>query len=1129
MMQPEIVEGFRLSPQQRHLWLLQSNGHPDSVDAQPQIPYTSQCLVHLQGPLDKERLRVALSILINRYEILRTTFQYPPGMNLPVQVVAENQALQFTEFDLGELTEQAQWAEVERRFHGLPQTADDAGDALQTQLLALAPDSHALLLRLPGLCADSLSLNQLVADLSQTYQVVSDRRDEIDASDETALDEEAVQYADLAEWLNELLEDEEAELEQAYWRRADLASLLTLRLPLERGLRAGDESSSGSEFAPQQLAIEIEPALSSAIMALLNDQDATLADFFLACWTLLLARHSGRSDLLLGIACDGRLDEDLVDAVGLLTRYVPIFCRGAESASLIDLMTKAQTWLNEADELQPYFSWEALGDWVSFETEPYLPYCFAYAEQATRLDAGDLAFSLISTDSTVDRFHLKLICEKNGDRLTATLHYDANLFQPADIERLADQLTQLLHSAVVQPQAGNDRLSMLSERERQQLLVAFNETQAAFPQAECIHHLFETQAKQTPDAAAVVYQIPRRNQDGDDVPASVHPFTLTYRALNERANQLAHHLQSLGVGPETLVGLCVERSVEMVIGVLGVLKAGGAYVPLDPTYPTARLTFMLEDSRCPVVLTQQHLEESLSADHGITLCLDSDWEAIAGADKTNPSLTVCGDNLAYVIYTSGSTGQPKGVMIEHRGLVNYLWWAIQTYRVATGQGSLVHSPLGFDLTVTSLFTPLLVGQPAILLPEAEAIEALSQTLAKADALSLLKITPAHLDLLSQLLSAEQAAGRSQAFIIGGEALFGEHLAFWQTHAPATRLINEYGPTETVVGCCVYEAQPETPISGAVPIGQPIANTQLYVLDEYLNPVPLGVAGELYIGGVGVARGYLNRPALTTEKFIPDPFTARPGARLYRTGDLVRHSLDEAGDPILEFLGRLDHQVKIRGFRIELDEIEAVLVSHPQVQDAVVVVREAETSAGLTGAVASADKQLVAYVVQADKSTAATATEAEELTAILRAYLYERLPAYMIPAATVVLAALPLTPNGKVDLEALPAPDRTGSQADYVPPSTDTEKALVTIWTEVLNLEQIGIHDDFFDLGGHSLLATQVMSRLREAFNIDLSVRSLFEAPTVAALSRHLALTRQTLAQQTDPPAPLTEDEEEITI
>jgi amino acid adenylation domain-containing protein len=621
----------------------------------------------------------------------------------------------------------------------------------------------------------------------------------------------------------------------------------------------------------------------------------------------------------------------------------------------------------------------------------------------------------------------------------------------------------------------SDPWGALTNQERTQLL-QWNDTQADFPQV-CTHELFELQVDRNPEAIAVVFG---KRQ-------------LTYRELNEQANKVAHHLRRRGVKPNILVGVCLERSPEMIVALLAVWKAGGAYVPLDPGYPRERLSFMIEDAQPLVLLTENKCLPLLSISDGKVICLDTDWAMLSQETGDNPAPIATPSNLAYVIYTSGSTGKPKGAMIVHSGLVNYLWWAIRTYAVEPGHAVPVHTSISFDLTVTSLYTTLLAGGKAELLPEDVGAQNLTAALLRGGNRGLVKITPAHLELLGTQIGSEQAAGMASAFVIGGENLLAETLRLWRDHAPSTRLFNEYGPTETVVGCCVHEVRAADPRSGSVSIGRPIANTQLYVLDENMHPVAPGVMGELYIGGFGVGLGYLNRPELTAERFLPDRFSGASGARLYKSGDLARYS----SDGTLEYLGRADDQVKIHGYRIELGEIEATLAAEPTVQICAVLAREDEPG----------NKQLVGYVVSRN--------DAVPDTDQLRDFLIERLPEYMVPPRFVFLDSLPLTPNGKVDRKALPAPPQAIVGAGGLP-QTETEKAVAAIWSELLRMDGIGVEDDFFDLGGQSMTAVGLVARLRDAFDVNIELAVLFERPTIAGLSEAidvLVLTSHAVASK----------------
>jgi amino acid adenylation domain-containing protein len=540
-------------------------------------------------------------------------------------------------------------------------------------------------------------------------------------------------------------------------------------------------------------------------------------------------------------------------------------------------------------------------------------------------------------------------------------------------------------------------------------------------------------------------------------------------------------LRALGVGPEVLVAVMLERSTDMLVALLGVLKSGGAYVPLDSSNPRERLAFIIEDAAAPVLLTQQRLLADLPPHTAHVICVDVDVDETTSRDLTERK-SVAPDNTAYVIYTSGSTGRPKGVLITHGGLSNYLSWAASAYQTGEGTGTLVHSSISFDLTITGLFSPLLTGGRVVLAPEGVGIEQLTQTLKEQEDLSLIKITPAQLQLLNGQLTPAEAMGRTRRFVIGGENLPAEILSFWQDASPETIFINEYGPTETVVGCCVYEVPKDERLSGSVPIGRPIANTQLYVLDSFLQPVITGVAGELYIGGAGVARGYLNHPELTAERFIPDCFGSKPGGRLYGTGDLVRYHMDGQ----LEFLGRIDDQLKIHGYRVETEEIAVTLKQHSSLRDAFVTAIQDPDG----------DKRLVAYLIARGQEPSVTE---------LRAFLKEKLPEYMIPSAFVWLTHLPLTAAGKVDRRALPEPGvlRPQLTTSYVAPQGETEELIAGLWREVLQVETVGVHDNFFDLGGDSFGVYEVYSKVCELLGCQLSILDLFKYPTIKSLTDYI--------------------------
>lgn len=692
----------------------------------------------------------------------------------------------------------------------------------------------------------------------------------------------------------------------------------------------------------------------------------------------------------------------------------------------------------------------------------------AYARQAYPFDYLVRDLDVNSLDKKCPLFDVALLLEdihgpllavkhdltysfaKRANGLTGRVTFNHQIFTRETIERSVAHFLNVLDSALEDKTKRINDFTLLSPGERHTLLYDWNDTATPFPNLNLVQ-LFEAQAAASSHATAVVFE----------------DQALSYAELNERANQLAHLLRARGVGPETIVGICLERSPEMIVALLATLKAGAAYLPLDINYPSQRLRYMIDDAGCRLVLTPEFLE--------------SQRDEIAAQSLENPMPAAGPDNIAYLIYTSGSTGKPKGVMVTHHGLANYLQWATERYAVSEGDGAPIHSPLSFDLTVTGLFTPLLAGRKVRLLKEDQGIDSLVESLRDEGGFSLVKLTPTHMEMLSQMLRPDEVAHAARALIIGGEALWGKHLDYWQTHAPHAKLINEYGPTETVVGCCVYEVAAGEKIKGAVPIGRAIANTQMYVLDAQLQPAAIGIAGELYIGGAGLARGYAGQPALTAERFIPNPFAQRRGERLYRTGDIGRWNRDGQ----IEYLGRRDTQVKVRGFRIELGEVEAALVMHPSVAECAVEVREG----------ASGDQRLVCYLVVKDDLNVGE----------LREHLLGLLPEYMVPSSFVELERMPVTANGKLDRSKLPQLETThaATGATYVAPRTHVEEILAAIWIEILGLETVSVHDDFFELGGHSLIATQVMSRVREAFSIELPVRNLFETSTIAELAQSI--------------------------
>ncbi len=1053
-MQTKTLEGVRISPLQKRLWLLQ---HTDK-----QTPFRAQVAVLIEGKLDIAHLKEALKNVVNKHEILRTKFQCLPGMEIPVQVINTGSIDWENDYDLIAWKPQQQDAQIDLIFQKMLHLPFDyeKGQILRISLITLSPQKYILLLSLPALCADSETLKNLVHEISSSYEACLQDKE---------LSDEILQYADIAEWQNELLESEDTAIGREYWRKQDIAHLFDLRLPLENQLQVNQE------FQPQFVSLQINPDFTNEIKILAQKHNTSVSVLLLACWQALLMRLTGQSEIVIGTASDGRNYEELEPALGLFAKYLPLHSHLISTSFFSEVLQKTQASLQENHEWQDSFNWEIIKLNKDSATS-YFPFCFNFDLQKYKYTATNIDFSIYKQYACIDRFKVKCSCLEYNDCLTVEFHYDANLFSAENINRLTEEFETLLHSLLKNPLSAISELEILPPNELQQLLVDFNHTQTDYPKNKCIHQLFEQQVKRTPDNIAVVYE----NQQ------------LTYTQLNIRANQLAHYLQQLGVKPEVSVGICVERSLEMVIGLLGILKAGGAYLPIEPTYPKERLVFIIKDAQTPVLLTQQHLAANLPfTDETQVICLDTDWQIITQQPTDNPVSDITTLNLAYIIYTSGSTGKPKGTLIHHQGLVNYLSWCTQAYNVDQGTGTIVHSPLGFDLTITSLFSPLLVGNQVKILSPDQGIETLGNALRSHFDLSLVKITPAHLKLLCQMLSPQEAAGRTRAFIIGGENLLAEDIAFWREFAPDTMLVNEYGPTETVVGCCIYKVPIGENLSTSVAIGNPIANTQLYVLDQYCQPVPIGVVGELHIGGLGLARGYLNQPELTAQKFIPNPFSQIPGERLYKTGDLARYR----PDGVLEFLGRIDDQVKIRGFRIELAEIQSVILEHLGVKEAAVIARE-----DVPG-----NKRLAAYIVWNAESPSSID--------VLQSFVSEKLRDYMVPSVFVPLKALPLTNNGKVDTKALPAPEEVRAESGtFVAPTTPTEKLLADIWTKVLRVERVGIHDNFFELGGDSILSIQIIAKANQA-GLQLIPKQMFDNQTIAKLAAVAGTVRTIQAEQ----------------
>ena len=1317
-MQDEIIEGYRISPQQRQLWLAQQESAR---------PYLAECAVRVEGSLDAVILKEALRRVVERHEILRTTFRRLAGMSTPLQVIGDASLGWETRTAAEGLCREGE-DEVGRRLLEARRGHFDLerGPQLHAALAARSGSEHVLTLTLPALCADAAGLANLVGELARSYGACL-----LDAE----VEGEPTQYADVSEALNDLLESEETEAGRRYWQHRDSGATGAPALPFER------DGATAGEYDARTLRAELSPELFARVETAAERLGVNVPAFLLGCWHTLLHRLNGAPEVSVAAAYPGRTIEGVEDAVGLFVRHIPVSLDFKAQEPLGQTLRRLADALEEQAEWQDYFSPELLarhGD-ESNDTRA-LPIGFEYVAEAPPVAAGGLRFTLLRVRAEAARFALKLTCRPVGGGAELEFAFDASRYDAAQAERLRASYLKVLEGAAAWPEREASELEIVGEAERTLLLEEWNDTRADYGQW-LLHQPFERQAAATPDAVALAFE--------DE--------SLTYRELNERANRLAHHLRALGVGTESVVAVMMERCVELVVGLLATLKAGAAYLPLDPSYPAQRLSFMLEDARPKVLLTQQRLRDSVSVpEGGVVLALDEEGE-LSRQPSDNPRVELDANNLAYVIYTSGSTGRPKGVMVSHRAIANRVLWMTHRFAFDSSERVLQKTSSSFDASVWELFAPLCVGGRLVLArPGGERDSAYLVEAVDKHGITTLQLVPS---MLQVVLGEERFSGCSslRRVFCGGEAL-GADLRDRFHGLQAAELHNLYGPTEAAIDATHWPcARGE---QGVVPIGRPIGNVRVYVLDKGMRPAPVGVAGELYIGGVGLARGYMGRASLTAERFVPDPFSGEPGARLYRTGDAARHRADGA----VEYLGRGDEQVKVRGYRIELGEIESALRAHEGVKEAAVIAREEagghrrlvayvvpaggesrvvvdeqlytlpnglrvahvnrneaeviykeifedetylqhgvtlndgdcvfdvganiglfslfvqrrcpaaavyafepvppvfdklranatlhgantrlfdyglsdrskETKitfypnwSGMSGVYAdmaedeavtrayleNRDASLMQYadelleerfktetydcrlrslsevireqgveridllkvdvekseldvlrgIEEADwKKIKQVVMEAHDLggqlaeivsllrqhgfdltyeqdasqqntalynlyavhpsrdeaapsrrpsdarlmrgptealtAAALGEFLQERLPDYMIPAAFVLLDALPRTSNGKLDRLALPAPDAARPDEGPQTPRTPVEELLAHVWSQVLGLSRVGVHDNFFELGGDSLMVTQLVSRLRQVFNVQLSLRTIFERPTVALLS-----------------------------
>ncbi|KYC42727.1 non-ribosomal peptide synthetase [Scytonema hofmannii PCC 7110] len=1033
-----------LSFAQQRLWFVQQLS-PDNDS------YNMLEALRLDGALNIVALEQSLNELVRRHEVLRTTFPTLDGK--PIQKIAPDTAVTLPIHDLQELSTQEQTAQIRQMAESLASASFDLAvePLVQFTLLQLSHKEYVLLLKMHHIIYDGWSLNIFFSELSQLYAAFTQGLP-------NPLPELPIQYADFAFWQRQWLTGSVLERQLNYWQQqlADVPNVL--ELPPDKPRPPIQTFQGGAK------SFVLDRDLTQRLQQLSQESDATLFMTLLAGFFVLISRYSGQPDIVVGSPIANRNSPQIEKLMGFFANTLALRGNLSDNPSFTDFLAQVrQTTLSAYAHQDLPFEMlvEKLQPERDLSRNPLVQVMFSL--QNAPQSSGNLSgLNIQNLPLPIDvraRFDLEVNYWEVPSGLEGVWCYNTDLFEATTIARIAQHFQTLLKAIVANPKVRISELPLLTPAQRHQLLVEWNDTQVDYPHDKCIHQLFEQQVARTPDAVAVVYE----NEQ------------LTYHELNCRANQLAHHLRSLGVEADVLVGLCVERSINAIVGMLGILKAGGAYVPLDPEYPQERLSFMLRDAQISVLLTVRSLVHKLPEHTAQVVCLDTDWHLIEQCSQDNAMAFVQATHLAYVIYTSGSTGQPKGVEVVHRG-VNRLLFGVNYVHLDATQTFLQLAPISFDASTFEIWGALLHGAKCVLscgsIPTSQKLR---EEIHK-HGITVVWLTAA---LFNSIIDDDpQALSGIKQLLIGGEALSVAHVRKALENLPLTQIINGYGPTEcTTFTCChPIPRQIEANIE-SIPIGRPIGNTQVYILDAYLQPVPVGVPGELHIAGAGLARGYLNRPELTNEKFIPNPFEVGE-SKLYKTGDLARY----LPNGNIEYLGRIDNQVKIRGFRIELGEIEAVLNQHDRVQVSCVIVRE--DSPG--------EKRLVAYVVPHKQETLTTSE--------IREFLSNKLPGYMIANAFVILESLPLTQNGKIDRHALQAPSHISDSDRFIEARNQLELKLVQIWSKILKIDKIGVQDNFFDLGGHSLLATYLMTQIKQQFDKDISLTTLFQNPTIEQLA-----------------------------
>jgi surfactin family lipopeptide synthetase C len=1024
--------------------------------------YFVQLSYGLRGMLNIEAFERAWERVVAHHSPLRTSFHWE-GLDKPLQVVNKKVQLPLEKLDWRGINLEEQQEKFQAFLLSDRQLGFNLSDEslLRLTLIRLDNQHYHFVWSSHHIILDGWSGALVFKDFALLYKAFC-RGEEITLPF-------VGRFSDYIAWLQQ----QDLSQAEAFWRQALQGFTAPTSLT---NLEVHSLSAQAEKYFEQ--GFKLSTATTTALKSWAKQHQLTLNTIVQGAWALLLSRYSGENEVVYGVTVSGRpVDLPAAESmVGIFINTLPLRVKLDAEMLLLPWLEQLQRQLLEIRQYE-YTPLVEIQGWSEIPRGlPLFESIVVFENYPVDQALSDWRKNLeIETLSAVDHTNYPLtISVIPGSELEIRIASDSTRFDPATITRMLGHFQTLLEGMATNPEMRLHELPILTAVEKHQLLVEWNQTQLDLPQ-QCIHQLFEAQVEKTPDAVAVVFA----------------EQSLTYEQLNQRANQLAHYLQKLGVGAEVLVGIGIERSLEIAIAVLAVLKAGGAYLPLDREQPAQRLTYMVQDADCQVLITQKHLVDALPAYQGQVVCLDTDWALISQESELNlPSNTVTAENLAYLIYTSGSTGQAKGVLVKHSSLVNAYYGWEQAYQLRSPSLTchLQMANFSFDVFAGDLIRALCSGTKLVICPREFLLEPEKlYALMRQQKVDCAEFVPVVLNNLIQYLEkSQQSLDFMQLLICGSDSWYGsEYKKIKSFIGQETRLINSFGLTETTIDNSYYESSSkELSTEQLVPIGRPFSNTQLYILDSYLQPVPIGIGGELYIGGASLARGYHNRPELTAEKFIHNKFSNQPDAHLYKTGDLAQY----LPDGNIAFIGRADNQVKIRGFRIELGEIEAVLSQHSAVLKAVAIAREDEPR----------NKFLVAYVVQKPSITSLEITQ-------VRDFLKQKLPQYMIPSAFVLLPQLPLLPNGKVDRQSLPKPDAaiTTFQDVFVPPRNPIEEVLAEIWANILRVKQVGIHDNFFDLGGHSLLATQVISRIRETFKLDFPLRCLFESPTIAELSPRL--------------------------